>query len=117
MKFDVFLPSLLVSPDTLAGADSLRLPALETLLARGVKSVGREWPHVLPATFSALQSDGAHSLGALAALGDGIDTDTQGCMFAEPAHFQADRDTLNLIPASHLDITAGEAVKLIGGLN
>lgn len=112
MKFDVFLPSLLVSPDWFADSAIARLPAIETLLARGASHVSGEWPNILPAAVGAV--DG---IAALSAIGDGIDADTRGWMFAEPVHLQADRDALNLFPASHLDITATEAAQLIGALN
>ena len=112
MKFDVFLPSLLVSPDWFADSAIARLPAIETLLARGASRIGGEWPNILPTAVGAV--DG---IAALSAIGDGIDADTRGWMFAEPVHLQADRDALNLFPASHLDVTATEAAQLIGALN
>jgi hypothetical protein len=38
-------------------------------------------------------------------------------MFAEPAHFQADRDTVNLLPRARLSISDTEADALIAALN
>jgi hypothetical protein len=112
MKLDVFLPSLLVSPHRFANSVALRLPAIETLMARGSSHVGGEWPEVLLSAFGA---DG--SVAALSASGDDISVGTHGWMFAEPAHFQADRNTLNLFPSSQLDITVNESVQLISALN
>ncbi len=120
MKFDVFLPSLLVSPDWFADSPPPRLPAIEALLAHGVSRVGADWPNVLLPAFGVSDknhSDHSHPLAALTALGDNIDTGSYGWMFAEPAHFQADRDTINLFPSLHLDITTGEAAQLIDALN
>lgn len=117
MKFDVFLPSLLVSPDWFADSAPPCLSAIETLLARGVPSIGGEWPGALLPAFGVTDMDSSQGIAAFAARGDGIETGTQGWMFAEPAHFQADRDTINLFPASTLDITASEAAHLIEALN
>ena len=120
MKFDVFLPSLLVSPDWFADSRPPRLPAIEALLAHGVSRVGAEWPNVLLPAFGVSDmdhSDHSHPLAAVTAHGDNIVTGSYGWMFAEPAHFQADRDTINLFPSSHLDITTGEAAQLIDALN
>ncbi len=117
MKFDVFLPSLLVSPAWFADAAAPRLPAIETLLARGVSRIGGEWPDVLLPAFGI--ADAAHSqpIAALTAHGDDIDVGIHGWMFAEPAHFQADRDTINLFSSSSLDITTSETTQLIAALN
>lgn len=112
MKFDVFLPSLLVSPDCFADSSPPRLPAIETLLAHGRAQIGEEWPEPLMARFGV-----SGGIAAISAYGDAINTDGAGWMFAEPAHFQADRDTVNLFPASHLDISANEAAQLIDALN
>ena len=112
MKFDVFLPSLLVSPDWFADSAIARLPAIETLLARGASHVTGEWPNVLLAAFGAVDA-----IAACSAIGDGFDADSRGWMFAEPVHLQADRDALKLFPASHLDITAIEAAQLTDALN
>ncbi len=112
MRFDVFLPSLLVSPDWFADSSPPRLPAIELLLAHGRAQVGEEWPKPLLARF-----DTTGGIAAISAHGDAIDTDGAGWMFAEPAHFQADRDTVNLFPSSHLDISADEAMQLIDALN
>ena len=112
MKFDVFLPSLLVSPDWFADSAPPRLLAIETLLARGASHVSGEWPNVLLAAFGAVDAIAPCSL-----IGDGFEADTRGWMFAEPVHLQADRDALKLFPASHLDITAAEATQLVGALN
>lgn len=113
MKFDVFLPSLLVSPDWFADSAAPRLPAIETLLARGCSNVGSEWPTVLLSVFGIA----GQAIAALTAHGDGIEVGTHGWMFAEPAHFQADRDTVNLFSSSYLDITASETAQLIDALN
>lgn len=112
MKFNVFLPSLLVSPDWFAGSAPPRLLAIETLLARGASHVSGEWPNVLLAAFGAVDAIAPCSL-----IGDGFEADTRGWMFAEPVHLQADRDALKLFPASHLDITAAEAAQLTDALN
>ena len=112
MKFDVFLPSLLVSPHWFADSSPPRLPAIEILLAHGRAQVGEEWPKPLLARFGV---DGG--IAAISAYGDAINTDEAGWVFAEPAHFQADRDTVNLFPASHLDISADEAAQLLDALN
>ena len=117
MKFDVFLPSLLVSPDWFADSDPPRLPAIETILARGTLRVGGAWPTVLLPAFGAESADALGAFAAFAAFGDDLDTGARGWMFAEPAHFQADRDTLNLLPCAQLDISASEAVQLISALN
>ena len=116
MKFDVFLPSLLVSPDWFADSAPPRLPAIEMLMARGVSSIGGEWPDILLAAFGANGAAAARAA-AFAALGDGLDSGDNGWMFAEPAHFQADRDTLNLLPRAQLDITADETTQLMSALN
>ena len=112
MKFDVFFPSLLVSPDCFADFSPPRLPAIETLLAHGRAQIGEEWPKPLLARFGV-----GGGIAAISAYGDAINTDGAGWMFAEPAHFQADRDTVNLFPASQLDISADEAAQLIDALN
>ena len=112
MRFDVFLPSLLVSPDWFGDSSPPRLPAIETLLAIGRAQVGADWPQPLLARFGV--SDG---IAAISAYGDSIDTDGAGWMFAEPAHFQADRDTVNLFPPSHLDIGVDEVAQLLNALN
>ena len=112
MKFDVFLPSLLVSPDWFADSAPPCLPALETLLAHGRAQIVDEWPMPLLTAFGFNDA-----IAAISAHGDSIETDAAGWMFAEPAHFQADRDTVNLFPASHLDISADEAAVLINALN
>ncbi|MEQ1518546.1 MAG: hypothetical protein ABL931_18855, partial [Usitatibacteraceae bacterium] len=112
MKLDVFLPSLLVAPDWFADSAPPRLPALEKLLAHGGENVAAEWPQPLLSAFGAVGS-----AAAFAAHGDAIDTAVHGWMFAEPAHFQADRDTLNLLPGAQLDVTNEEAARLIGALN
>ena len=112
MKFDVFLPSLLVPPDWFADSAPPRLPAIEMLMARGVSSIGGEWPYILLSAFGANTSPAA-----LSSLGDGIVSGDNGWMFSEPAHFQADRDTLNLLPRAQLNITADEAVQLMNALN
>ena len=117
MKFDVFLPSLLVSPDWFAESAPPRLPAIEALLARGVMSTTELWPAALFSADNVAHSGHARAIASFAALGDGIETGAQGWMFAEPVHFQADRDALNLFPSSHLNITAGEAALLIEALN
>ena len=117
MKFDVFLPSLLVPPDWFADVDPPRLPAIELLMARGESSVGGEWPNVLLPAFGVTANEGWQGIAAFSALGEAIETGDYGWMFAEPAHFQADRDTLNLIPASQLDITTSESAQLIVALN
>lgn len=114
MKFDVFLPSLLVPPRWFAGAEAPRLPAVETLLAHGVSRIGGEWPGVLLAAFGV---DSTPGIAAFAALGDDIATGTQGWLFAEPAHLQANRGTLNVFPSSHLEVAAREATQLIDALN
>ncbi len=113
MKFDVFLPSLLVSPDWFADSAAPRLPAIETLLARGRSSVDSEWPTVQLSAFGIA----GRAIAALTAHGDGIDVGIHGWMFAEPAHFQADRDTVNLFSSSSLDIAASETAILIDSLN
>ncbi len=112
MKSHVFLPSLLVSPDWFADSSPPHLPAIEALLAHGRLQVSEEWPKPLLVRFGV---DGG--IAAISAHGDGIDADESGWMFAEPAHFQADRDTVNLFPASHLDVSADEAGQLIDALN
>lgn len=112
MKYHVFLPSLLVSPDWFADSSPPRLSAIETLLAHGRAQVGEEWPKPLLARFGV-----GGGIAAISAYGDAINTDEAGWMFAEPAHFQADRDTVNLFPASHLDVSAHEAAQLIDALN
>lgn len=112
MKLDVFLPSLLVSPEWFADAAAPRLAAVETLMARGTPLVSREWPAILLERFSAIGSAAAFS-----ALGDTIDTGNCGWMFAEPAHFRADRDAVNLLARAHLAITADETAQLIDALN
>ena len=112
MKFDVFLPSLLVSPDWFADTPPPRLPAIEMLLARGRSCVGKEWPTPLLNAFGT-----ANAVAAFSAHSDAIDAGNKGWMFAEPAHFQADRDTINLFPPSFLDITTSEAAQLIDALN
>ena len=112
MKFDVFLPSLLVSPDWFADSAPPCLPALETLLAHGCAQIVDEWPMPLLTAFGVNDA-----IAAISAYGDSIETDAAGWMFAEPAHFQADRDTVNLFPASHLEISADEAAVLIDALN
>ena len=112
MKFDVFLPSLLVSPDWFADSSPPRLPAIETLLMLGRSRLDAPWPTPLLTAF-----DVTGGIAAISAHGDGIDTVGAGWMYAEPAHFQADRDTVNLFPASHLDVTADEAAQLIDALN
>ena len=117
MKFDVFLPSLLVSPDWFAESVPPRLPAFEALLARGVLSTTELWPAALFSAHNLAELGNAQAIASFAALGDGIETGAQGWMFAEPVHFQADRDALNLFPSSHLDITASEAALLIEALN
>ena len=114
MKLDVFLPSLLVSPDWFADSAPPRLPAIETMLARGTSRVGGVWPAILLPAFGAGSAD---AIAAFAAFGDDLDTGAHGWMFAEPAHFQADRDTLNLLPCAQLDISASETVQLISALN
>ena len=117
MKFDVFLPSLLVSPDWFTDAAPPRLPAIETLLARGVPTIGGEWPGALLNAIGVSDVDATRAIAAFAAHGDSIVTGTQGWLFAEPAHFHADRDTVHLFPASHLDISTSEAAQLIDALN
>ena len=112
MKFDVFLPSLLVSRDWFADSAPPCLPALETLLAHGCAQIVYEWPVPLLTAFGVNDA-----IAAISAYGDSIETDAAGWMFAEPAHFQADRDTVNLFPASHLEISADEAAVLIDALN
>ena len=112
MKFDVFLPALLVPPDWFADSAPPRLPAIEMLMARGVSSIGGEWPDILLAAFGA-----KGSAAAFAALGEGFNIGDSGWMFAEPAHFQADRDSLNLLPRAQLDITAEETAQLMNALN
>ena len=112
MKFDVFLPSLLVSPDWFADSSPPRLAAIETLLGHGRARVGEEWPKPLLARFGV-----AGGIAAISAYGDGINPGEAGWMFAEPAHFQADRDTVNLFPASNLDIGVDEAAQLLDALN
>ena len=112
MKFDVFLPSLLVSPDWFADSAPPCLPALETLLAHGCAQIVDEWPMPLLTAFGVNDA-----IAAISAYGDSIETDAAGWMFAEPAHFQADRDTVNLFPASRLEISADEAAVLIDALN
>ena len=112
MKFDVFLPSLIVSPDWFADSAPPCLPALETLLAHGCAQIVDEWPMPLLTAFGVNDA-----IAAISAHGDSIETDAAGWMFAEPAHFQADRDTVNLFPASHLEISADEAAVLIDALN
>ena len=114
MKLDVFLPSLLVSPDWFADSVPPRLPAIETLMAHGTSRISGEWPGILLSSFGLRDAQG---IAALSALGDEIEVGDHGWMFAEPAHFQADRDTLNLLPCSQLGISASEATQLIHALN
>ena len=112
MKSHVFLPSLLVSPDWFADSSPPRLPAIESLLAQGRAQVDEEWPKPLLARFGV-----GSGIAAISTYGDAINTDEAGWMFAEPVHLQADRDTVNLFPASHLDVSADEAAQLIDALN
>ncbi len=112
MKFDVFLPFLLVSPDWFADSPPPRLPAIETLLMFGRTQLDAQWPECLLSRFEA-----TGGIAAISAHGDGIDCGSGGWMFAEPAHFQADRDSVHLFPASYLDITTAEAALLIDALN
>ena len=112
MKFDVIIPSLLVSPAWFADANPPRLPALESLLLRGGVTHGNAWPQCALDCFGC-----SAGVAALSALGDGIEVGNHGWMFAEPAHFQADRDTVNLLPRARLAISDAEALSLIAALN
>ncbi len=83
-------------------------------MAHGASRIGGEWPDILLSSFGLRDAQG---IAALSALGDEIEVGDHGWMFAEPVHFQADRDTLNLLPCSQLDINASEAAQLIDALN
>lgn len=104
-----------------SAAVSQRLPALETLLARGERRCDQSasWPHrllqlcnLMPATDQELP------LGALCALGDGLAADEGLWLRAEPVHLVADQDKVYLAArATDLAMTADEAAALAAEFN
>jgi hypothetical protein len=98
-----------------------RLPALETLLARGERACD------LPAGVQQrlLQLCGLASapgqdlpIGPLCALGDGIDSSAGYWLRAEPVHLVADQDKVYLAArGSELSLTGGEAAALAAEFN
>lgn len=98
-----------------------RLPALETLLARGdrhcVPAVTSWQQHLLQlANLPATEAE--PPLGPLCALGDGLAATNGYWLCAEPVHLLADQDKLYLAArAESLAITAAEAAALTAEFN
>lgn len=98
-----------------------RLPALETLLARGDRHCDQP-PHVQPRLLQlcriASSSAEGPPLGPLCALGDDLDSREGYWLCAEPVHLVADQDQVYLAGrADQLAITEDEAVALAAECN
>jgi hypothetical protein len=110
----------LLLPHELASVQR-RLPALETLLARGDRSC--DWPRgwqqrLLRACGLNLASQEELPLGPLCALGDGLAADDGFWLCAEPVHLVADQDKVYLAArAESLAVTAEEAAALADEFN
>ena len=96
-----------------AAADGLRLPALETLLARGAMSVCPALG-VEAAVCTALGIDAVadHPVAPITLLADGGDPGTQYWLRADPVHLRVMRDRIVLADSSVLDLSQREADEL-----
>lgn len=116
----LLIPGLLPPAQWLqAGAlRDLRLPALETLLARSRRqaAAGSGLEAWLCSAFGvARQRD--WPVAPLTLLAAGGEPNSGYWLLAEPVHIQLQRDRLVLIDAPHLDLTADEAAQLTASLN
>jgi hypothetical protein len=119
MNCHLLVPGLVAPEDAGPRADgALRLPALETMLARGE---ARELPASSLELWlaGAFRVTGGHDLpfGALSLRGDAMDPGEDCWLRADPAHLRLHGDRVLLAPASRLDIRAAEAAALTGALN
>lgn len=115
---------LLVSPllwPAIAGAASygkLELPALETILARGQRTLieAGSIERWLAASFG-VDRGGELALAPFALRGEGCEPGEHGWLRADPVHLRIHADRVVLADASRLAITADEARQLVDALN
>ncbi len=119
MNCHLVVPHLL-SP-AIAGAVSrstLKLPALETLLARGQRAAteGGSTERWLASRFGVCR-DGEPGLAPFSFRGEGGEPGAHGWLRADPVHLRIHADRVVLADASRLSITADEAGQLVATLN
>ncbi|MBI1943948.1 MAG: hypothetical protein HYS35_09795 [Betaproteobacteria bacterium] len=120
MHLELVVPALFAT--RAAPQASLRLPALELLLARG-RRADRERMALEPWLFHAFVSrersgqDAPVPAGALSALAFGQDPGSGFWLRADPVHLRADRDRLVLVPGQALAVSGEEAGQLAGALS
>lgn len=115
---------LLVSPllwPAIAGAapcGKLEFPALETIMARGQRTLiaAGSIERWLAASFG-VDRGGELALAPFALRGEGCEPDEHGWLCADPVHLRIHADRMVLADASVLAITADEARQLVDMLN
>lgn len=140
MKCHLLIPALFPPPQWLDAGPSreMRLPALETLLARGRQTplppggmeawlcrafgVSRPLLNPLPQAGEEANVEDAGfdcdwPVAAFTLLADGGEPGNDYWLLADPAHLQLQRDRMVLAAADNLDISADEAAQLTAALN
>lgn len=140
MNCHLLIPSLFPPPQWIdAGLlRNIRLPALETLLARGrqnplppggmeawlCRAFGVERPHLNPlpqageeANVKGACFDCDWPVAAFTLLADGGNPDGDFWLLADPVHLQLQRDRMVLVDAGNLEISTDEAASLTAALN
>jgi hypothetical protein len=117
-ELSLVIPGLLWPADSLAAAcRDLALPALETLLGRGVATTLP--PATLDETLAGLWDLPPDSApyAALRMAGSGGEAGDACWMCADPVHLRFARESLVLTDRHELDLAAGEARQLVDALN
>ena len=117
MHLELVVPALLPAQEPAANPVPMRVPALETLLARARRTDGQSatletW---LCRAFG-LGDPPSVPAGALTALAYGLEPGTNSWLRADPVHLRADRDRVLLMPGQGLSVTATEAQGLAAAL-